>query len=153
MHVGDLLHTQPAELTGTHSAVHSVTAAIIGLHYVGTTARACFDLLRIYNRKHVRRIVEWLRLPQPKVQSHLLQALHWRRTTWRRRCRLRCGALADAAPGRTSGWGATAAGSGSRTLCHIPHGHSSAWDILHSRRLSLRSWGERKVQIKMTEWT
>lgn len=49
VHVGDLLHTQPAELTGTHSAVHTVTAAIIRLHDVGTTARARFDFLCIYN--------------------------------------------------------------------------------------------------------
>lgn len=49
MHVGDLLHTQPAELTGTHSAVHTVAAAIIGLHDVGTAARARFDLLCIFN--------------------------------------------------------------------------------------------------------
>lgn len=51
VHVGDLLHTQPAELTGTHSAVHTVTAAIIGLHDVGTTARARFDLLCIYGNR------------------------------------------------------------------------------------------------------
>ena len=49
VHVGDLLHTQPAELTGTHSAVHAVTAAIIGLHDVGTTARTSLDLLCICN--------------------------------------------------------------------------------------------------------
>lgn len=51
MHIGDLLHTQPAELTGTHSAVHTVTAAIVGLHDVGTTARARFDLLCIFNNR------------------------------------------------------------------------------------------------------
>lgn len=50
VHVSNLLHTEPAELTGTHSAVHTVTAAIIGLHDVGTTARACFDFLCICNR-------------------------------------------------------------------------------------------------------
>lgn len=51
VHVGDLLHTQPAELTGTHSAVHTVTAAIVGLHDVGTTARARFDLLCIFSKR------------------------------------------------------------------------------------------------------
>ena len=51
MHVGDLLHTQPAELTGTNSAVHTVTAAIICLHYVRTAARARFDLLSIYSNR------------------------------------------------------------------------------------------------------
>ncbi len=57
VHIGDLLHTQPTELTGTHSAVHTVTAAIIGLHDVGTTARARFDLLCIFSNKtmHYRR--------------------------------------------------------------------------------------------------
>lgn len=48
VHVGDLLHTQPAELTGTHSAVHTIAAAVIGLHDVGTAARARFDLLCVY---------------------------------------------------------------------------------------------------------
>lgn len=51
VHIGDLLHTQPAELTGTHSAVHAVTAAVIGLHDVGTTARARFDLLSIFSNR------------------------------------------------------------------------------------------------------
>lgn len=51
MHIGDLLHTQPAELTGTHSAVHAVTAAVIGLHDVGTAAGARFDLLCIYSNR------------------------------------------------------------------------------------------------------
>lgn len=51
VHIGDLLHTQPAELTGTHSAVHAVTAAVIGLHDVGTAARARFDLLCIFSNR------------------------------------------------------------------------------------------------------
>lgn len=50
VHVGNLLHTQPAELTGTHSAVHSVTAAVVGLHYVGATTGARFDLFCVCNR-------------------------------------------------------------------------------------------------------
>ena len=51
VHVGDLLHTQPAELTGTHSAVHTVTAAVVCLHDVGTAARARFDLLCIFSNR------------------------------------------------------------------------------------------------------
>ena len=79
---------------------------------------------------------------QDKRRCHLLRVLHWRRTAWRHRCRLTCGGLAAAGPGHTSGWGATAADSGSRTPCHIPPGRSSAWDTPHSRKLSPRSWGE-----------
>lgn len=51
VHVGDLLHTQPAELAGTHSAVHAVTAAVVGLHDVGAAARARFDLLCIFSSR------------------------------------------------------------------------------------------------------
>lgn len=51
MHVGDLLHAQPAELTGTHSAVHAVAAAVVGLHDVGPAAGARFDLLCIFSNR------------------------------------------------------------------------------------------------------
>lgn len=49
MHVGDLLHAQPAELTGTHGAVHAVAAAIVGLHDVGAAAGTRLDLLCIFS--------------------------------------------------------------------------------------------------------
>ena len=49
VHVGDLLHAQPAELTGAHGAVHAVAAAVVGLHDVSAAARARLDLLRIYS--------------------------------------------------------------------------------------------------------
>lgn len=51
VHVGDLLHAQPAELTGTHGAVHAVAAAIVGLHDVGAAARAGLDLLCIFSNR------------------------------------------------------------------------------------------------------
>lgn len=38
MQVRDLLHTQPAELTATHSAGHVITAPIVHLNDVGRTA-------------------------------------------------------------------------------------------------------------------
>ena len=52
MHVGDLLHTQPAELTGAHGTVHPVAAAIVGLHDVGPTTRTRLDLLRLWKETH-----------------------------------------------------------------------------------------------------
>ena len=55
MHVGDLLHAQPAELAGAHGAVHAVAAAIVGLHDVSAAARARLDLLRIYGNRRGRR--------------------------------------------------------------------------------------------------
>ena len=51
MHVGDLLHAQPAELAGAHGAVHAVAAAVVGLHDVSAAARARLDLLRIYGNR------------------------------------------------------------------------------------------------------
>ena len=55
MHVGDLLHAQPAELAGAHGAVHAVAAAVVGLHDVSAAARARLDLLRIYGNRQGRR--------------------------------------------------------------------------------------------------
>lgn len=50
VHIGDLLHTQPAELAGAHSAVHAVAAAVVGLHDIGATARTPLDLLCIFSK-------------------------------------------------------------------------------------------------------
>lgn len=50
VHVGDLLHTQPAELTGAHGAVHAVAAAVVGLHDVGAAAGTRLDLLCIFGK-------------------------------------------------------------------------------------------------------
>lgn len=54
VHVRDLLHTQPTELTGTDCTIHSIAAAIIGLHDIGTTAGTGLDLFCIFNRESRR---------------------------------------------------------------------------------------------------
>lgn len=69
VHVGDLLHTQPAELTGADGAVHAVAAAVVGLHDVCAAARTRLDLLCIFSKAqwefltHAQRLtrlfVEW----------------------------------------------------------------------------------------------
>ncbi len=51
VHISDLLHAQPTELTSTHCTVHSVAAAIISLHDVGTTTWTGLDLLCIFKIK------------------------------------------------------------------------------------------------------
>ena len=43
--VGDLLHAEPAELTAADGAGHVVTAAVVHLDDVGTTARAGLDVI------------------------------------------------------------------------------------------------------------
>lgn len=51
VHISDLLHAKPTELTSTHCTVHSVAAAIISLHDVGTTTWTGLDLLCIFKIK------------------------------------------------------------------------------------------------------
>ncbi len=51
VHICDLLHAQPTELTSTNCTVHSVAAAIISLHDVGTTTWTGLDLLCIFKIK------------------------------------------------------------------------------------------------------
>lgn len=71
VHVGDLLHTQPAELTGAHGAVHAVAAAVVGLHDVGAAAGTRLDLLCIFG-KHGSQSG---RLPRPHSRTFILSLL------------------------------------------------------------------------------